>query len=105
MAICYYAGMNEKDHVLATLRAALPELRGQWPIARLALFGSVARDDATVSSDLDILVEFDRPLTLSAFLALEARLSELAHRRVDLVSRRALKPFIGARVLEEAVPV
>lgn len=97
--------MTEKDHVLATLRAALPQLRDEWPIARLALFGSVARDDATPSSDLDILVEFDRPVTLSAFLALEARLSELADRRVDLVSRRALKPFIGARVFEEAVPV
>jgi hypothetical protein len=97
--------MSEKDDILAILRSALPELRRQWPIARLAIFGSVVRDEATTASDLDVLVEFDRPVALSAFLALEARLSELAGRPVDLVSRPALKPFIGVRVLEEAVPV
>jgi uncharacterized protein len=97
--------MTEKDAILATLRAALPELRRRWPIRSLAMFGSVARGDANATSDLDVLVEFDRPVTLSAFLALEEALSELAGRRVDLVSRLALKPFIGQRVLEEAIPV
>ena len=98
-------GMSEKDDLLTALRAALPALRREWPIRLLALFGSVVRDDATDQSDLDVLVEFDRPVTLSAFLALETRLSELTGRRVDLVSRRSLKPFIGVHVLEEAVPV
>lgn len=97
--------MSEKDDLLALLRAALPELREAWPIRSLAIFGSVARGNADTASDLDLLVEFDRPVSLSQFLALEAELSALTGRRVDLVSRPALKPFIGARVLEEAVPV
>lgn len=97
--------MSEKDDLLTVLRNALPALHRDWPIRRLALFGSVARDDATETSDLDILVEFDRPVGLSAFLALETRLSALTGRRVDLVSRPSLKPFIGAQILEEAVPV
>jgi hypothetical protein len=97
--------MTERDAILAALRAALPELRRQWPIRGLAMFGSVARDDAEASSDLDVLVEFDRPITLSQFLALEAALTEIAGRPVDLVSRPSLKPFIGERVLREAVPV
>jgi uncharacterized protein len=95
--------MSERDEILAVLRAALPDLRQRWPIRSLALFGSVARGDASAASDIDILVEFERPLGLSAFIALEASLAGLTGRRVDLVSRAALKPRIGRRILGEAV--
>ena len=95
--------MTERDAIYAALRAALPELRRQWPIRSLAMFGSMARGDAGVSSDVDMLVEFERPVTLSQFLALEAALSEMAGRSVDLVSRPSLKPFMGERILREAV--
>ena len=95
--------MSEKEELLAVLRTALPNLRQRWPIRSLALFGSVARGEATPASDLDILVEFERPVGLSAFIALEASLAGLTGRRVDLVSRAALKPHIGRRILGEAV--
>jgi hypothetical protein len=95
--------MGEKDRVLTAMRAALPVLRQRWPIRSLALFGSIVREEASAESDLDVLVEFEGPLGLSAFLELEAALSELAGRRVDLVSRPALKPHIGRRVLLESV--
>ena len=95
--------MIEKDEILAALRAALPGLKQRWPIGSLAIFGSVARGSASAKSDLDVLVEFERPLGLSEFLALEDALSALVDRRVDLVTRDALKPHIGSRVLEEAV--
>jgi hypothetical protein len=94
--------MSEKDAIIARLRAALPELRRRSPIRSLALFGSVVRDTARTESDLDVLVEFDRPIDLFAFLALE---EELAGRRVDLVSRAALKRHMGQRILAEAVPL
>ena len=97
--------MTEKDKILARLRAALPDLRRRWPIRSLAIFGSVARDIASAKSDLDMLVEFERPVGLSEFLALEDALSSLVDRRVDLVTRDALKPYIGRRVLDEAVPL
>jgi predicted nucleotidyltransferase len=97
--------MSEKEEVLAALSAALPELQRQWPIHSLAIFGSVAREEESAESDLDVLVEFQRPIALSSFLRLERTLSEIAGRPVDLVSRASLKPFIGARILSEAVPV
>lgn len=97
--------MTERDSALARLRVALPELRRQWPIRSLALFGSVVRGDATSDSDLDVLVEFDRPIDVFAFIALEERLSELTGRRVDLVSRRSLKRHVGESILAEAVPI
>jgi uncharacterized protein len=95
--------MTEKSEILAVLRAALPNLKRRWPIRSLAMFGSVARDNAGVRSDLDVLVEFERPVSLSEFLALEDTLSALVDRRVDLVTRSALKPYIGRRVLDEAI--
>ena len=97
--------MTEKGEILAALRAALPNLKRRWPIRFLAIFGSVARGNAGANSDLDMLVEFERPVGLSEFLALEDALWALVDRRVDMVTRDALKPYIGRRVLDEAVPL
>ncbi|HEY1431023.1 MAG TPA: nucleotidyltransferase family protein [Stellaceae bacterium] len=97
--------MTEKSEILAALRAALPSLKRRWPIRSLAIFGSVARGNAGAKSDLDMLVEFARPVSLSEFLTLEDALSALVDRRVDLVTREALKPYLGRRVLDEAVPL
>ena len=93
--------MTEKDAIITRLRAALPDLRRRWPIGSLALFGSVVRDEATAESDLDLLVEVDKPIDLFAFLALAEELAGLAGRRVDLVSRAALKRHMGQRILAE----
>jgi|ERR1700734_2218513 predicted nucleotidyltransferase len=95
--------MPETGDIIAILRAALPQLREQWPIRSLALFGSRVRDDATPDSDLDVLAEFAQPVTISQFLALEERLASMTGLRIDLVSAAALKPYIGERVRAEAV--
>ncbi len=97
--------VTETKDIMTVLRRALPDLRAQWPIQSLALFGSRVRDDATPVSDLDVLVTFDRPVALSSFLALEQELSTITGLRVDLVSAAALKPYIGERVRAEAVPL
>ena len=97
--------MSDKDTIIALLRAALPDLRRRWPIRSLALFGSMARGKARAESDLDVLVEFDRPIDMFAFLALEEELAGLAGRRVDLVSSMALKRHMGRRILAESVPL
>jgi len=72
-------------------------------VDRLALFGSVSRDEAGPESDVDVLVQF-RPGTKSFGRFLE--LSELLERRlgrpVELVTIEALSPFIGPRILEQA---
>jgi predicted nucleotidyltransferase len=95
--------MMTANDIVTTLRGALPGLQAEWPIRSLALFGSRMRDDATEASDLDVLVDFARPVPLSAFLALEERLASITGLRIDLVSVAALKPRIGEHVRAEAV--
>ena len=94
------------DEVRATLRARLPELRRQYGIRSLAIFGSYVRGEQMRGSDLDLLVEFDdRGLSLFDFVEIENSLSETLGVKVDLVERSTLKPAIGRHILEEALPI
>jgi uncharacterized protein len=84
----------------------LQESRSGWErfgVAGLFLFGSVARGEAREDSDIDLLVDFARPVGLFEFVGLQAYLASILGRRVDLVTRAALKPQMRERVLTEAV--
>lgn len=83
----------------------MPALRMTFPLRRLGVFGSVARGEATAASDVDILVELERPIGLFQFIELEDRLRELLHRDVDAVTANALKPMIKDAILREAIYV
>ena len=72
-------------------------------IRRLALFGSALHGDATPDSDLDVLVEFEpEHVPGLAFFAMEAELSELLGRKVDLNTPGFLSPHFRDQVLAEA---
>jgi predicted nucleotidyltransferase len=64
-------------------------LAEQYGVARLGIFGSIVRDDFTTASDIDILVEFSRPVGME-FIELADELEKLTGRKVDLVSRKGL---------------
>lgn len=75
-------------------------------VARLALFGSVARDEARPDSDVDVLVQFaPGAKTYERFLALSELLEARLERRVELVTTESLSPYIGPRILAEAQDV
>lgn len=75
-------------------------------IRRLALFGSVLRDDFTPESDLDVLVEFEAGCVPGlAFFAMEAELSQLLNRNVDLTISQFLSRYFRDEVQREAVIV
>lgn len=84
----------DRETILQPLRVGLPGLRREFPLQRLALFGSVARGDATAASDIDILVEVEPSIGLG-FVTLAERLEALIGHRIDLVSRRAIKPLFS----------
>ncbi len=78
-------------------------LKEKYGVKEIGIFGSVVRGEAKAGSDVDILVEFERPIGFFRFLELEEYLSGLIGRKVDLVSKKALKPHIGKHILEEVV--
>ena len=72
-------------------------------IGRLAFFGSVLRDDFTPTSDVDVLVEFEPGKTPGfAFFTMEAELSSILSRRVDLNTPNSLSKYFREEVLAEA---
>jgi predicted nucleotidyltransferase len=92
----------QQESVLDILRRHRHELQ-QFGVKSIALFGSVVREEARPESDIDILVEFGRPVGLLTFLRLQHRLEDLLGRRVDLVTPAALKRQLRDRILKEAV--
>jgi len=94
-----------RAEALDCISASETEIRALG-VTRLALFGSVARGQARPDSDVDILVEFSPGAkTFDRFLALSELLETLLGRRVELVTREALSPFLGPRILAEAQDV
>jgi predicted nucleotidyltransferase len=71
----------------------------------LAIFGSVARDEARSDSDVDLLVEFNHPVGLFQFIALKQYLESLLGCQVDLGTRRSLKIPLQKEVIESAIYV
>ena len=92
------------DEVRAMLRAMLPELRSRWPVSYLGVFGSWVRREQGKDSDLDLLVDFDRPVGFE-IVALKDELERRLGLPVDLVMRGSLRRRIGRRILDEAQPV
>lgn len=79
----------------------------QQPVRRLALFGSVLRDDFSAESDIDMLVDYepDAPITLLDMAQQELELTDIIGRKVDLRTRHELSPFFRDDVLAEAVVI
>ncbi len=92
-----------RDQAIATLKAALPELRREFMVQELYIFGSVARGDDQPESDVDVLVEFRpeaRP-TLGTLGCLLDALESLLGRKVDLGERHMVRPFMRDEVERE----
>jgi hypothetical protein len=94
-----------REEVQETLRRCGPELKSGLGIAALAVFGSVARGQAAPGSDVDILVDFDGPADFDRFMELKEWLEAALGIRVDLVTRKALRPALRDAIEREAVRV
>jgi predicted nucleotidyltransferase len=94
--------MSTTEEILKTLQNQRQRLGRIYPIRRMALFGSWARGDARDDSDVDVMVEVDPSIGLG-FVELGEKLEQALGRRVDLVSRRAIKPSLWERIEPELI--
>ncbi len=92
----------ERALAFARLAELMPAARERFGVRDLSVFGSVARDEASDQSDLDVLVDFVGTATFDGYMGLKLFLEDSLGVKVDLVTRAALKPRLRARVEAEA---
>lgn len=81
-------------------RKVLPILQ-QYGVKRVGLFGSCVRGEMREDSDIDILVEIEKDISLLDFVGLKLEIEEMLGRKVDLVEYNAIKPLLRERILKE----
>ena len=94
-----------KENIRTKVRNQLPYLKQKYNVKRLGIFGSVVRDEQKQGSDIDILVEFTSPIGFFDFIRLENFLAKTLNQKVDLVTKKALKPVIKNDILRETLYV
>jgi len=93
----------ERDKALAILSEHKADLRHKHGVKSIAIFGSTARDEARPDSDVDILVEFDKPVGFVKYFRLQYRLEELLGHPVDMATPGGLVPALRDRILRESI--
>lgn len=95
----------KQDVILQTLKQKNTELTDKFGVKSLSLFGSVARNEATAGSDVDLLVEFNRPVGYFGLFALQDYLEKLLNCSVDIGTPDSLKPYIRERIMGDLIHV
>jgi predicted nucleotidyltransferase len=94
-----------REKALHILEAHRQELREHFGVKSLRLFGSVARDEASEQSDVDVVVDFEETPSLFGFLRLQGYLQDLLGTKVDLVTETGLRERARPFVEKDAVNV
>ena len=92
--------MISKVDILSKLRELKPELHKDYAIKEIGLFGSFSDGSFTDKSDIDILIELERPIGWKIF-TLEIYLEKILGRKIDLVTKSALKEQIKDSILKQ----
>ena len=95
----------DKQTVLTKLTDCMEEIRQRFSVKALAIFGSIARNEAAQNSDVDVLVVFKHKGNFDLFMDLKFFLEELLGIQVDLVTDKALRPQIRRAIEQEMIHV
>jgi len=95
----------DKRTVLTQLTNSVEEIRRRFSVKAISVFGSIARDEATENSDVDVLVTFNQKATFDLFMDLKFYLEDLLGTGVDLVTDKALRPQVRKAIKQEIINV
>lgn len=96
--------MSSREEIIKKLGAFKARVANRYPIASLALFGSFARNEQNEDSDIDVLVEFNGRVG-SEFFALADELEKQLENKVDLVSKKGIKPKYFSSIQSDLIYV
>lgn len=91
--------MLTKNDILSKLSELKPTLCKEYSVRRIGLFGSFSDESHTEDSDIDLLVEFEKPVGWK-FFSLEIYLEKIFNRKIDLVTKNAIKEQIKESILQ-----
>jgi len=91
--------------ILEKYREEILDLAARHGARNVRVFGSLARGEGREGSDLDLLVTLGEGRSLLDLVGLKQDLEDLVHRPVDVVTERALSPYLREHVLSEAIPL
>lgn len=93
--------MKSVDEIKKILLEHKNDMERKYNVKELGIFGSYVRGEQKEDSDLDVLVDFSKPIGFFKFIELEEYFENLLNVKVEMVSRGALKPYIGKYILDE----
>lgn len=93
------------DEIRKILNKQRDELRLKYKIKEIAIFGSYVRGEQKKESDIDILAEFEEPISLLDLVGAELYLSEILKIKVDLIPKEDVRPELKEIILKEAVSI
>jgi len=96
--------MKELDRIIKIIKEHEEILQNEYFIKSLSIFGSISRGQDAEASDIDILVEFSRPIGFGFFRAARY-LEEITGRKIDLVTKDAIKPEIANNIMKDLIHV
>jgi hypothetical protein len=95
--------MIKRDIILGRLDELLPELKRNYKVKEIGLFGSVVRNEHKTGSDIDFLVEFEKGADLFDLAALGIFLEDEFESKVDIISKRAVRDELKSRIFSEVI--
>ena len=95
--------MKTIEEIKGILAMHMDELRGHFKVKEIGVFGSYVRGEEKEASDIDVLVEFEEPVSLLGLVSLENHLSDLFGVKVDLVPKGEIRQELKEKIIKEVV--